>query len=349
MMEPRFMISLGEVPAGAARIPLLQLGRWVKGRLKFAITQMDLADIIRNFRKRKNGEVVIDYEHASESPEVARGDPIPAAGWLKSIEDKPDQHGVVWGLAEFTERARGLITGKEYKYISPAISWGVRDKDTGEQQGTTLTSVALVNRPFIEALPAIQLSEAGWSKETERNNPMKTSIKLAEGGETLVVCCGECGRETLADALPKVRVLGLSEIPRDRDGLLSFSAIEKSEAPVAPEVIRAMVACREVQAAMQKGIITPAQRPHFERIALSDLETFRSIVKTMKPQVDLSECGLSSGGEELTGEHTSRVLEHLAQHKMTGNPKLSFGEALRLVCDERPDLARQRAQMERVR
>ncbi len=168
-MEPQFIVSLSGCSLSEAsalvKIPLLQLGRWVKGTVKFAITLADVKRLIDNFRKRQTGEVVIDFEHASELPDRAMGGPIPAAGWLKAVEDEPDSRGILWGLAEFTSRAREMIAAKEYKYLSPAIDWSARDKSSGEQQGPTLTSVALVNRPFLEALPAIQLSEAGWCQE----------------------------------------------------------------------------------------------------------------------------------------------------------------------------------------
>jgi hypothetical protein len=65
----------------------------------------------------------------------------------------------LWGWYEPTDRARQLIAAKEYRYISPAIRWGAKDKVTGKGTGTVLTSVALVNKPFLEEMPEIQLCE----------------------------------------------------------------------------------------------------------------------------------------------------------------------------------------------
>jgi phage I-like protein len=176
----RFVVSLGGIVLSEAgrlvRIPLVILGRWAKGLQTFAITRADVTAIAENFRKRMNGELVIDYEHASERPEIAAGGPVPAAGWLREIEDTPDENGVLWGLAEFTERARALIAAAEYKYLSPALNWGARDGRTGEQQGCTLTSMALTNRPVLTAMPAITLSEAGWVSEETTGGPMEKSI-----------------------------------------------------------------------------------------------------------------------------------------------------------------------------
>src|SRR5438876_7086908 len=66
-------------------IPIALTGRWVKGGREFSITSRDLEAMARNFEKRKNDQVVIDYEHASEAPEVALGGPVPAAGWIHEL------------------------------------------------------------------------------------------------------------------------------------------------------------------------------------------------------------------------------------------------------------------------
>ncbi len=152
----------------------------------------------RNFEQRRNGEINVDYDHASEMPEVAAGGPIPSAGRIVKL-DTPDEASVglprsdrqvgsrqkakssslptadcllpsrnpgdryvLYGWYEPTDRARALIKNREYRYISPAIDWGAKSKQTGKPQGTTLTSVALTNRPFLEELPQIRLSDPAY-------------------------------------------------------------------------------------------------------------------------------------------------------------------------------------------
>jgi phage I-like protein len=136
-------------------IPICVTGSWHKGGRKFSISRKDLIDMARNFEKRKNDMVVIDYEHASEQPEVARGGPVPAAGWIRELS----ANGALKALVEWTPEAREMIRSGQYRFFSPAIDWGARDKETGEPQGATLTSGALTNHPFLEELPAITLSD----------------------------------------------------------------------------------------------------------------------------------------------------------------------------------------------
>jgi hypothetical protein len=169
--ELPFLIALGDLPAGLVSLPILKLGTFYKGKQKFSLTDQDVHQVVANFRKRENGEVVIDFEHASERPEVSKGGPIPAAGWLKALSDTADANGILWGQAELTDETRTLIAEKKYKYLSPFIDRTLTDKTTGKPQGSTLTSLALTNRPFLEGMPAIALSE-GWAFPT---------IALSEG------------------------------------------------------------------------------------------------------------------------------------------------------------------------
>lgn len=231
---PRFIVTL-DAPRAAeerlVRVPVAITGRWMRGPApsgtgraasEFSITLRDLEEIQRNFAERLNGEINVDYDHASEMPEVAAGGPIPSAGRIVRLDApeeirnsglgtrdsgaetrtptrRPEPLGggpnreprfILWGWYEPTERARELIRNREYRYISPAIDWGSRSKHTGKPQGTTLTSVALTNRPFLEEMPRIRLSDPAYElieeappsrapKEETRNS--KIENRSAEG------------------------------------------------------------------------------------------------------------------------------------------------------------------------
>jgi len=164
-------------------VPIAVMGNWVKDGHRFSITLEDLHDMVRNFAKRKNDQVVIDYEHASEQPAVAKGGPIPAAGWIHELglrEQGPDlREGsgplpsapgpYLFALVEWTPEAERLIRSGHYRFFSPSIDWGARDKQTGEPQGATLTSGALTNHPFLEELPPIMLTDLDWVPGREVN------------------------------------------------------------------------------------------------------------------------------------------------------------------------------------
>jgi phage I-like protein len=365
---PRLAMRLSGA-AGLVRLPLAILGRWVKGGQKFAVTRQTMSDIVANFRRRK-ADTVIDYEHASEFPEAAQGQPIPAAGWLKEIDDGPGADGVLYGLAEFTPRAQELVRNREIKYVSPVIDWGARDKVTGEAQGATLTSLALTNRPFLEALPALALSErrsqkpevrsqnAGWQLDHDaaesgaagfslriRKEKRTVKVILADrGARTVRVVSDDNTESTLMveglEAPPTV--VRLSDLKRGNDGRYDFGSVPRdSDALIAGEVLRGMEAQSAVDSAVREGKITPAQRPFYERMALSDPDGFRQVAATMKPQVDLREHGTGADGSKLeTPREVQLAIDAAVAAKQKDHPKLNYGHALKLVASENPTLIR---------
>lgn len=165
-------------------VPVAVCGTWVKDGRRFSITAQDLRNIVQNFAKRKNEMLVIDYEHASEQPHVAQGGPVPAAGWIHTLfvdsgawsgggNGRHNEAELLRAFVEWTPEAKELIQSGQYRFFSPSIDWGARDKATGEPQGATLTSGALTNHPFLEELPPLMLTDltevpsgAGDQRET---------------------------------------------------------------------------------------------------------------------------------------------------------------------------------------
>ena len=152
--------AVSRIDAPVKRLPIAQLGVRYKGSQRVSITRDMLAQVVANFRKRDTGEVPIDYDHSIETA-AGGGAPVPAAGWIKSIDDSPDGQGILWGTVEWTPRAAEMIRNREYSYISPVLNPTVRDNKTGQPQGWTLTSAALTNTPVLQGLPPLALSEAG--------------------------------------------------------------------------------------------------------------------------------------------------------------------------------------------
>ena len=181
------VLNLADFPTiqhsdGTRLVPLAVAvtGSWVKGDHSFSITRADLLTMMANFGKRENQQVSTDFEHASElGPEVSKGDAIPASGYIHSLtldkDSKVPNRFVLWANWEPTPEAEQLIKDKKYRFFSPAIDFAATDKKTGEPQGATLTSGALTNRPFLDELPPITLTEE--LMENQKN----LRVLLAEG------------------------------------------------------------------------------------------------------------------------------------------------------------------------
>ena len=102
-------------------------GSYLVDEESFALVQAEFA--------RRGLDLVIDYEHQT------LGDgPAPAAGWVRELVFDPAA-GIL-ARVEWTDRATGHLSAREYRYFSP-VFWV--DKKTGRLCG--LHSVALTNTP----------------------------------------------------------------------------------------------------------------------------------------------------------------------------------------------------------
>lgn len=119
----------------------------------FALTPETFDEIVRNFRASANKAVPIDFEHASEADPTSGSVPVlgaPAQGWIRDLDNRGGAG--LWGLVEWLPQARTYIREGAYRYLSPAIRFGARDRVTGAQIGARLTSAALTNQPFLDGM-----------------------------------------------------------------------------------------------------------------------------------------------------------------------------------------------------
>ena len=361
---PRFMATLEPGAGGAAgrvRIPLAIAGTWVRGSNKFSITLQDLESIARNFRERQNGEINVDYDHASEMPEVAAGGPIPSAGRIVAV-DPPEASGrrmILWGWFEPTERARALIQNREYRYISPAIDWGAQNKRTGKPQGATLTSVALTNRPFLEEMPQIRLadpayrlvdamagaSDAGAPEGAQPTGGSMKKVQLSVADGKIKINHPELGDDFYADPEDLQECLAaLASTPEAAPGAASqevplaqaASALSEADAQgksiPAVEFFRARVE-QALDEAVRSGKILPRRREDWRRIALADFNTFTRLMSEQPARIPLRPTGFSGG----VPENVQAQVKFLAEQRMRERG-ISYGQALSEIGREQPDL-----------
>jgi Mu-like prophage I protein len=377
---PRFISTLAAPIAPQdelARIPLALTGRWVRGTREFAITRQDLESILKNFRGRQNGEINVDYDHASEMPEVAAGGPIPSAGRIVNMdapealqESSSDARFILYGWYEPTDRARRLIANREYRYISPAIDWSARSKKNGKPLGATLSTVALTNRPFLEEMPPIHLSDPEFrlvnealalhqpadptdtAVEDDRNPPrraggfMKTvrlsvvdgNVKITHDNQEFFADPADvkaCAKALASEAAPQAQE-STEEIPLVRASAFLSEADAEGKSISALELFRGEVD-RELENAVRTGKILPRRRDDWRKIALADLPAFRRIVADQKPQVPLRPVGFSGAAPQ----GGSQVQVKLLAEQRMRERGISFGQALSEISREQPELARE--------
>jgi phage I-like protein len=151
----------------------------------FTIDKPTIENIIRVFRTGFPQKVCVDYEHSSENADAQNsGQPIPAAGQVKEFKgvysaqdftgelkaaaqkiaakvgrplDDPKNFGL-WMRWKPTARALQMVTQREYTDLSIVLYANFPDNETGEGQGPTVTSVALVNAPFLDDMLPVAAS-----------------------------------------------------------------------------------------------------------------------------------------------------------------------------------------------
>lgn len=165
-----FTVRLSELgDSGRVKMPVAISGSWVHpaNGNKLVITRADLGTAVRNFHAKSNGEINVDYDHASEMPNLI-GQPRPSAGRVLALmgpepymDSRRVRREILWGSYEPTDMARAMIRKREYRYISPVLRRERVNKATGLDQGVTITTIALTNTPVLEEMPEIFASEGG--------------------------------------------------------------------------------------------------------------------------------------------------------------------------------------------
>lgn len=119
---------------------------------------------------------VIDYEHQTLYAETS-GNPAPAAAWFNTLEWREGDGLYAVGV-EWTERAAALITGDEYRYLSPVFKF---DPNTGVV--TELLMAAVTNNPAIDGIADVAAARYLHQPHEEATPVDKELLKMLGLGE----------------------------------------------------------------------------------------------------------------------------------------------------------------------
>lgn len=187
-------ISLADSAPGAK-----SAGKWseiartgaFKGHVSgpFEITPQTLNDIVRNFKATENKSIICDFEHFAEStdPSIAVTG-APAQGWITDLRIEGDR---LLGLIEWLEPARTYIREGKYKFVSPAIRFGSRDRVTGQPIGARLSSLALVGQPFLDGLRPVAAKDQVNAVETANEDILEYEKLYKESQEKIAALTAE--------------------------------------------------------------------------------------------------------------------------------------------------------------
>lgn len=99
-------------------------------------------------------DLPIDFNHSTEL-KAPKGEESPAAAWMKQGQYRLATNGAIEARVEWSERGRSAVTGREYRYLSPAFTF-----ERSSQRVLMLSSAGLVPKPNLTELPALNAAGA---------------------------------------------------------------------------------------------------------------------------------------------------------------------------------------------
>lgn len=300
------MVSVEGVPE---EVKILPLGLVKSQKGDFMVDDESVRLIIEHFKDRRL-DLVIDYEH-----QTLKDIQAPAGGWITEIHKGKD---AIVAKVKWTDKAKEYLKNKEYRYLSPVVMVGKKDRKARE-----IHSVALTNTPAINGMFALvnsidmedyedneekskmdlkELAKLLGLPETATEEEIKKALNVAgkaledkakegtaeEEQTTDGTNAAEDGSEAVANSHRIsdsiiISLLGLKEDAKTEDVAASIMELKSGG-----KVVKELIALKQemeknnaqdmVQTALKEGKITAAQKEWAEAYALSDKDGFRAFM-----------------------------------------------------------------------
>ena len=292
-------------------------------------------------------DLSIDYEHQSH---LADGE-APAAAWIKEIKV---EDGFIRGRVDWTENAAARIRAREYRYLSPTFLF---DAATGAVRA--VTGAGLTNNPALD-LPALATDQGGEAPMNEEQlKALREALGLAADADAPAVLAAAAAAVAGNAALAKVaEKVGLAKdaagddvvaaahrapaagefVPRSEFDAVSARLKTVEEASAKGKATAA------VDAAVEAGKVTPAQRDWALGYAKADPEGFAGYVEAAPAIVRPGRTGTGAPG---TGNPDAALTDsELAVCRAMGVPEDEYKAARKAQRDGTPPSRKQPEQSE---
>ena len=306
-------------------------------------TLADAAAVLAASRTRAGStDLAIDWEHQGHHT-ATNGQPAPAGGWIKELRV---EGGVIQGRVDWTGRAADQIRSREYRYLSPTFLF---DKNT--KRVRALTGAGLTNNPALD-LPALATDqpEADELMNDEQLKKLREALGLAADADVPAILAAVAVMATNSAALAKVaEKVGLA---KDAAGEAILAAAHK--APAAGEFVPRSEydalaarlttletettdgkATAAVDAAIEDGKVTPAQREWALGYARPDAEGFAKYVEATPAIVRPGRTGAGAPGSQGDPE-AALTADELATCRMIGVTAEQFKESRKEIMGRSP-------------
>lgn len=243
--------ELPAAPASGQWVQLLPAGRF-QGRDGRSFTLDNPQAVLAETAKR--GDLPIDYVHQMDDPAArpASGE-VRAAGWIKQLEARDDG---IWGLVEWTERARNMIEAREYRYLSPVLHY------YPDGRVVRVIGAGLVHRPNL-VLKALSSEQPGAGLAQ-----IAVALGLPAQSDAAAILTAVNAIRT-PDPARYVPVEAVADLLKDRHQQVALMSEREAEA--------------KVDTALNGGYITPAMVPWATALCRQNPEAFDGFLASSAP------------------------------------------------------------------
>ncbi len=284
---------------------------------KLTFDKAFLTTMASNYVAMGKPRLKVDYFHRGHSAEdgVSIDDKV-ASGKIIDVELREDG---LYGLFDWTSRARDYIHSEEIDQLSPEFHPNFVSRDTGKPQGPTLLGAGLLNDPFLKELPRV----AATDFEPSTGHPLTSKEGFAPMDKKLICAALGIPDDTADDAVmakltdvvsksavdgksaedakaetavakasDSAKALKLSEV----EGVVTKLSDDNKALAAQVSTLQSEKRATEVSAFFGKlvteGRVTPAMRTGLEAIALKDgIEAVR-FLESSAPVVSMTEKGV---------------------------------------------------------
>lgn len=325
------MVGVEGVPE---EVKILPLGLVKTQKGDFVVDDDSVRMIIEHFKDRRL-DLVIDYEH-----QTLKDIQAPAGGWITEIHKGED---AVIAKVKWTDKAAEYLKNREYRYLSPVVMIGKKDRKARE-----IHSVALTNTPAIDGMFALvnSMDIADYDDEEEDTkmelNELAKMLGLPETAteEEIRSAIGAAGKalqekakdgdveappkkegcETVANSSKVMdpvilSLLGLKSDAKTEDVAASIMKLrtggpDAMELTALKQELEKRNAQDMVQMALKEGKITAAQKEWAEAYALSDSDGFKSFVEKAPVVVPQGKMELKDAPHETKTDFYMEILKN---------------------------------------
>lgn len=255
----------GKAPAWVQLVPP---GPQLRGRDGRQWRMQDAAVVVNATIALTGLPLVIDYDHATEKPELAANSG--AAGW---IEELKVENGSIWGRVDWTPRGAEKVAGREYRFVSPVLA----HSRNAEQDIVALVSVGLVHRPNFTTLRALNRRQETQREDTRMLKDLLAALGLSE-------TTGE------VDAIAAVKVLKAQNsaadltkyVPRAQydETVVALNEARTKLGAIEAEGVKARAETL-VDEAVKAGKIAPSVKADYVQLALNSFDLVKATIDKM--------------------------------------------------------------------